>query len=607
MSDEGINLPIGADLSDLQKAFSQIQGHVVKMGERVNKSLGRSNAAFARTSSAGARIGAALTKAWQSATAAARRALTGMVGAARGAVARIGGAFRSIASLPGKIFSAIPGLKTGGLLGGLGALAGAVGFTIKSIGKAAEMESLEAAFAPLLGSAEAARARIAELSRFAAATPFEMPEIARASRMLEVLTRGALSSGDALRMVGDVAAGAQAPFEEIAMWVGRLYDGLQSGRPVGEAMMRLQELGIISGEVRGQLEALQKSGASGNEVWEAARGALDRFGGSMERQAATWNGKLSTLRDNVGLLMAEFGAPIVDSLKPFLDMAISKVDSLKVKFSELGENIKAAFNTGLAAFQTGKTTELFAVGLELAIVKGINKLWAGITGSIAFLQNALPGLFKGLHEGLRMSGLLGAIESFLTGLAKKFGAAILDALSNVRGMGDLKEKANVMRAEAGAEMYFAKREMESLDFATGLSIIKNEWSKWIGAGLEEFQNATLIPLLDESKTKEKYRELNKELRKQADANLKAQDDTAAAMDARLKKPETAGATDDAGGKPAAQPIRPLGTLTTALGRVGGGGFGMTFFPMISEQKRANNYLRELVKNSKGRSQIPVLV
>ncbi len=43
------------------------------------------------------------------------------------------------------------------------------------------------------------------------------------------------------------------------MWIGRLYDGLQSGRPVGEAMMRLQELGVISGDTRNQIENLQKS------------------------------------------------------------------------------------------------------------------------------------------------------------------------------------------------------------------------------------------------------------------------------------------------------------------------------------------------------------
>ena len=47
----------------------------------------------------------------------------------------------------------------------------------------ARIETLESQFKPLLGSAEAAQERIAELSRFAAKTPFQLPAIANASRI----------------------------------------------------------------------------------------------------------------------------------------------------------------------------------------------------------------------------------------------------------------------------------------------------------------------------------------------------------------------------------------------------------------------------------------
>jgi hypothetical protein len=67
------------------------------------------------------------------------------------------------------------------------------------------METLETAFIPLLGSADAAQKRIADLSKFAAETPFELPEVAKASRTLETLTQGALATSEGLRLVGDVA------------------------------------------------------------------------------------------------------------------------------------------------------------------------------------------------------------------------------------------------------------------------------------------------------------------------------------------------------------------------------------------------------------------
>ena len=121
-----------------------------------------------------------------------------------------------------------------GVGGGLGGLGAGIALTMKSVSSAANIEGLETSFAPLLGGADKAQARIKELAQFAADTPFEMPEVAKASRVLEVLTKGALSTGQGLRMVGDVAATTQQPFEELALHIGRLYDGLQSGRPVGE-------------------------------------------------------------------------------------------------------------------------------------------------------------------------------------------------------------------------------------------------------------------------------------------------------------------------------------------------------------------------------------
>lgn len=47
-----------------------------------------------------------------------------------------------------------------------------------AVGEAANRETMETAFIPLLGSAKAARERMAELADFAAHTPFQLPGIA---------------------------------------------------------------------------------------------------------------------------------------------------------------------------------------------------------------------------------------------------------------------------------------------------------------------------------------------------------------------------------------------------------------------------------------------
>jgi hypothetical protein len=203
------------------------------------------------------------------------------------------------------------GKSVGFLSGEMGKLAGLVtaGSILKlgkdALGAAAELEKLELQFKPILGSAEEAKERIDELSKFAARTPFELPEIARASKTLETLTGGALSTGKALAMVGDAAAVSGENFADLSVHVGRAFSNLQANRAAGESISRLQELGLVSGQTRNEIELLQKAGR-GKEAWEILKGELESTEGAMEGLSETFNGKLSTLADNWRLFTADF-------------------------------------------------------------------------------------------------------------------------------------------------------------------------------------------------------------------------------------------------------------------------------------------------------------
>ena len=224
-----------------------------------------------------------------------------------------------------------------------------------AVGEAANRETMQTAFIPLLGSAKAAKDRMAELADFAAKTPFQLPGIAAASRTLEALTDGVLSTGNGLTLVGDIASAFNQPIEEIAVHIGRLYSGLDSGRPVGEAMQRLQELGAITPDVRSRLEKLQAEGKKGSEVWQVAADDLARFSGGMELQSKTWHGKISTLSDNWAKVRSEFGKPIMDALKPLLDDGIGTIESMASKAREIGETIAYAMRFMVESFKQGET------------------------------------------------------------------------------------------------------------------------------------------------------------------------------------------------------------------------------------------------------------
>lgn len=213
----------------------------------------------------------------------------------------------------------------------------------KPIGVAGEFEQYEVQFEVLLGGIAEARERINELSEFAAKTPFEFPEIIRASRQLEVMTNGAISTGEGLRLLGDTAAGVGVPIDELAMWFGRLYDSIQSGRPAGEAMMRLQELGAMSGETRGEIERLMSQNADAAEVWDYFTESMGRFDGMMQRQSETYEGMVSNLDDSITLLNRAIGMVLLPMAKEIVDFIIPAVEMLEKLFKSAAENALEAY------------------------------------------------------------------------------------------------------------------------------------------------------------------------------------------------------------------------------------------------------------------------
>ena len=391
---------------------------------------------------------------------------------------------------------------------GAAAGAGAAAIIAKSIGKAADMETLRTAFIPLLGGIQQARDRMAELSRFAASTPFELPEIATASKTLETLTRGALSTGKGLTLVGDLAAASNQPFSDLAVQVGRLYDGLQSGRPVGEVMMRLQELGAITGETRARLESMNEGGA-GAEAWIEAERALGRFSGSMKLQSSTWNGLMSTLRDTISDTMARFGEPIMDALKPYLEGAIARMESFRATAERIGERIGQAVRLVSAAFAEGRMMELAGVSLKLGFIDAVNTLAKGVQAAMA-----------AAGAGLEASGIPRILTSLFSGigdlLGSKLKAAAADFMSAIGRSGAAADLRAGSRADAlRSENYFTM---------TAAALSMADPAAGIQAAIEKFNSAfaALPELIDSTAARESFNETLAGLRARANADAEAQ-------------------------------------------------------------------------------------
>ncbi len=190
-----------------------------------------------------------------------------------------------------------------------------------AIGMNSDLETAALQFETLMGSASEAEKHVADLFEFAERTPFETAPIIEASRLLETFGGEALNTTEQLTRLGDASAATSGPINELGFWTGRLYSQLESGKPFGEAAMRLQELAVLSPTARAEMEALQAAGASSAEVFRVFEADLDRFSGAMERQAGTWAGLRSTLTDSLALAASQ-------GLKPFFELAKDGLDEI---------------------------------------------------------------------------------------------------------------------------------------------------------------------------------------------------------------------------------------------------------------------------------------
>ena len=296
----------------------------------------------------------------------------------------------SVAQLGSVATAGVAGLAA---LGAAGA-AGIGAFIVSSSKAASNVESLTMQFETLLGGADAAGKRMEEITKFAESTPFEIAELAATSKLLQTMGGTLLATGEGLRMVGDAASVSGRPLEEVALHIGRVFGAITSGTSAGESVGRLVEIGLITGDVKRQFEALaasQKKGTAatltGQQGMAKLREVFKSTDGAMARLAATTEGKLSAFADNISKLKVAFGTGFNDGLKVALDATNNFLPQIEGKFKEAGEVVGSAITQAVS----GNTSELATLGALIGeiVFAGFKAVYLkGMDELIALPQNA---------------------------------------------------------------------------------------------------------------------------------------------------------------------------------------------------------------------------
>ena len=269
----------------------------------------------------------------------------------------------------------------------------------KALQPAIHMEQMTAQLVAFEGSTEAAQQKMEDLSQFAATTPFQLPGVMQAFKTFKALN--GVATDDHLRLIGDAAALSGEDLGRLAVHVGRAFSGLRANRPIGEAMNRLMELGLITGDTRTEIEKLQKAG-QGEDAIQLLTEELSKAKGTMEAMSNTAAGLQSTLKDNLFLAISDFGKESLPILKDGLRAAIQAVQELR----DSGNLAKWGAETAAAVRDVGKS--LAALSFDVEGMEVFSFTLQTIRNTLITISKTLQMTIQGYKKLLDMVPFIGA-------------------------------------------------------------------------------------------------------------------------------------------------------------------------------------------------------
>lgn len=246
-----------------------------------------------------------------------------------------------------------------------------------------EYQQLEVAFETMLGSKSKADALMGQLIDTAATTPFEMSEVAEASKMLLAYGMEGDKVNETLIRLGDIAAGLSMPLKDLAflygttMVQGRLYTQ-DLNQFLGRGIPLADELAKQFGKNKSEVKKLVEEGKIGfpevQKAIEALTGEGSKFGGLMDKQSKTIKGQLSNIEDAWEQMMNEIGRSQEENISGALDITGKLIENWRTvgkvvltAAAAIG-SYKAAVVTLAAIRKVSETGKVLTTGQQLRSV-----------------------------------------------------------------------------------------------------------------------------------------------------------------------------------------------------------------------------------------------
>lgn len=276
------------------------------------------------------------------------------------------------------------------------------------IGSNAEFEQYLTSFEVLLQSSEKAEKLISDLDKLGAATPFELPDLTKASEQLLAFGTAEEDVMTRLNQLGDLSKGKADILERITLAYGKMQ---AKGKVSLEELNMMTEAGVpIIKELANQLnittDALFSKITKGeinikniNKAMESMTSEGGQFFGMMEKQSQTMEGLLSTASANINMALRDIGSGAFEALKDEVSGALAELQrmqndgSLKEFASGVGDQIAVVVNIMSWLAKT-------AYNLRHVLLIGAN---AWIAYKVAAMGITAFNTIKGVIEGVKKS------------------------------------------------------------------------------------------------------------------------------------------------------------------------------------------------------------
>jgi tape measure domain-containing protein len=208
-----------------------------------------------------------------------------------------------------------------------------------------QFQQLEISFTTMLGSEQRAGALMNQLVQTAAKTPFDMSSITNGAKQLLAYGTAANEVNDILVHLGDISAGLNVPLNDLVylygttMSQGRMYT-MDLRQFMGRGIPMAEELGKIMGKTTQEVQQAVTDGKVGADLVKKAIINMTeeggKFGGLMEKQSTTLQGKWSNIGDSVDQMFNELGKKSQGIFGTGLDLISSLIENWETLVKVIG-------------------------------------------------------------------------------------------------------------------------------------------------------------------------------------------------------------------------------------------------------------------------------